>query len=71
MRHMDESRSNVQRRPAADGFGKLSDYPAALVHVTLGRVTASDTFRRSQRHRLFLEHVIHAGSPGSASASRK
>ncbi len=48
-------------RTGPDGDGKLSDYPPALIEATLERVKASDTFRRSQRHRHFLEHVIRAG----------
>jgi TolB-like protein len=46
------------------GAGALSDYPAALIEVTLERVIASNTFRRSQRHRRFLIHLIRAGLAG-------
>ena len=42
----------------------LSDYPSALIEVTLERVIASGTFRRSQRHRQFLVHVVRAGLAG-------
>lgn len=50
--------------PTAAGVGALSDYPAALIEVTLERVITSGTFRRSQRHRQFLTHVIRAGLAG-------
>ena len=49
---------------AGDGAGALADYPAALIEVTLERLIASETFRRSQRHRQFLSHVIRAGLAG-------
>lgn len=42
----------------------LTDYPAALIEVALERVIASDTFRRSQRHRDFLAHIVRAGLAG-------
>ena len=42
----------------------LADYPSALIEVTLERVIASSTFRRSQRHRDFLVHVVRAGLAG-------
>ncbi len=51
-------------RDAGDNAGALTDYPAALIEVTLERLIASATFRRSQRHRRFLSHVIHAGLAG-------
>jgi TolB-like protein len=47
-----------------DAAGALSDYPAALIEVTLERVIASRTFRRSLRHRAFLSHVVRAGLAG-------
>lgn len=47
-----------------DATGALSDFPAALIEATLGRLIASKTFRRSQRHRNFLSHVIQAGLTG-------
>lgn len=42
----------------------LSDYPSALIEVTLERVIASSTFRRSQRQRDFLVHVVRVGLAG-------
>lgn len=51
--------------PLADGgAAALSDYPAALIEITLERVIASNTFRRSLRHRQFLAHVVRAGLAG-------
>ena len=51
-------------RSIAGTTGALSDYPSALIEVTLERVIASATFRRSQRHREFLVHIIRAGLAG-------
>ena len=49
---------------AAAPSAALTDYPAALIEVTLERVIASTTFRRSLRHRQFLVHVVRAGLAG-------
>lgn len=38
--------------------------PPALVEASLSRVTASTTFRRSARHRLFLRHIVDATLAG-------
>jgi TolB-like protein/Flp pilus assembly protein TadD len=56
----------LARSPRSRGeeVGSLADYPPALIEVMLERVIASNTFRRSQRHRHFLEHVIRAGLAG-------
>lgn len=45
------------RRPAAA-------YPRALVEAALERVVTSHTFRRSQPHRHFVEHVVRAALAG-------
>ena len=42
----------------------LAGVPVALVQATLDRVLASSTFRRSQRHRRFLEHIIASALAG-------
>jgi len=39
-------------------------YPPALVEATLDRVMGSQTFRRSPRHRHFLDHVVRAALAG-------
>ncbi len=49
---------------APDAAGRLVDYPPALIEVTLERMLAGRTFRRSQRHREFLAHVVRAGLEG-------
>jgi TolB-like protein/Tfp pilus assembly protein PilF len=65
MRHPHSSEhASTPRTSGAENAGALSDYPAALVEVTLERLIGSETFRRSQRHRRFLQHVIHAGLSG-------
>lgn len=45
----------AQRRPKGTGT-----VPAALVEDALARIVASTTFRRSLRHRRFLQHVVGA-----------
>ena len=45
--------------PRADATAVLS-YPRPLIEGALDRILASATFRRSQRHRQFLRHVIGA-----------
>ncbi len=38
----------------------FAGHPRALVESSLERVLASDVFRRSERHRRFVRHVVHA-----------
>ena len=45
---------------AARGRAVLRAYPSAVIEAALERVLASATFRRSQRHRHFLRHVVRA-----------
>ena len=54
-------RSAANASPTA---GRLGDFPAAWVEAALERLLDSDTFRRSQRHRRFLAHVVGAGLAG-------
>ena len=57
-----------KRTPAANaaasristGAAPFGAYPAALVLATLERIVASGTFRRSPRHRVFLEYIVKA-----------
>ncbi len=54
-------RAVAERDPAASPRAPtFTAYPPALVEATLERIVASQTFRRSQRHRKFLEHVVRA-----------
>ena len=46
--------------PVSRGQPSLRSYPRTLVEAALERVVGSDTFRRSQRHRHFLRHVVGA-----------
>ena len=58
-------RSTVEHRGSAPGADEsFKAYPSALIEATLDRLVTSDTFRRSQRHRLFLEHVVRAALAG-------
>jgi TolB-like protein len=56
--------SGIPAPRGADGSGALAEYLPALIEVTLERVIASKTFRRSQRHRQFLTHVVRAALDG-------
>jgi adenylate cyclase len=47
--------------PATVVFG---GYPRALVESSLERVLASDVFRRSERHRRFMRHIVRAALDG-------
>ena len=47
-----------------DAYRPFSAYPPALVEATLDRIVASTTFRRSQRHRQFLHHIVWAALAG-------
>ena len=59
------SRSSASTTRSVGGPNRaLTDYPSALIEVTLERVIASATFRRSQRHREFLVHIVRAGLAG-------
>ncbi len=49
---------------AAAGYQPFAAYPPALIEATLDRIVASNTFRRSQRHRRFLDHIVHAALLG-------
>jgi serine/threonine-protein kinase len=51
-------------RAAATGYQPFAGQPPALVTATLDRILASRTFRRSQRHRTFLRHVVEAALDG-------
>jgi len=69
--HSTSSNASRNRSPAAAGESGAADtgqpatvYPPALVEATLDRVLASRTFRRSQRHRQFLDHVVRAALAG-------
>ena len=42
----------------------LVGVPVALVHATLDRLLASSTFRRSLRHRRFLQHIVESALAG-------
>ena len=63
---MNDSALAVRPAPGRDdgATGTLSDYPAALIEVTLDRVVASATFRRSLRHRQFLVHLVRSALAG-------
>src|ERR1700754_2175051 len=39
-------------------------FPPGLLEAALARVVASSTFRRSQRHREFLDHIVRAAIAG-------
>ena len=69
------TRRQAPASPRGDGIASLSDgaptgyqpftaYPPALIEATLERIVASNTFRRSQRHRQFLDHIVHAALRG-------
>jgi adenylate cyclase len=45
---------------ATDPLPAFAAYPQAVVEASLDRILGSDTFRRSQRHRHFLRHVVSA-----------
>ena len=64
MHHLHSNDHGGFQAQGGDKAGALSEYPAALIEVTLERVIASETFRRSLRHRRFLQHVIQAGIAG-------
>ena len=60
-------RTPPRNPPDASGVDiprSLSEFPAALVRATLDKVVASGTFRRSLRHRRFLEYIVRAGLDG-------
>ena len=52
----DDALGAVTARPVA----LTSAYPRPLIEAALERILASATFRRSQRHRQFLRHVVLA-----------
>ena len=45
-------------------YQPFAGHPPTLVEATVERVVASRTFRRSQRHRTFLRHVVRAALDG-------
>ena len=42
----------------------LPSFPPGLLEAALARVVTSSTFRRSQRHREFLDHIVRAAIEG-------
>lgn len=52
---------NPARAPVAPG---VAGFPSALVRATLDRILESAVFRRSPRHRLFLDHLVRTALEG-------
>ena len=63
-RSLPDPSSDRSAANAAPVAGRLGDFPSAWVEAALERLLVSDTFRRSQRHRRFLTHVVGAGLAG-------
>lgn len=61
-RLMDRAPSSPRSTTASDasGLDPFGGFPRALVEATLSRVLDSRTFRRSSRHRSFIDHVVRA-----------
>ncbi len=51
-------------RATAAPYQPFAGHPAALVEGALERIVESRTFRRSERHRAFLRHVVRAALDG-------
>ena len=58
------TRPTSARQVGTASRSTLAGYPPALVEATLDRLVASSTFRRSQRHRRFLAHLVRAALAG-------
>ena len=50
--------------PASGSYQPFAGQPPAVVATALARIVDSRTFRRSQRHRTFLQHVVAAALEG-------
>ncbi len=64
----DDARGVTRNRPSSEASSRggtvLPDFPATLARAALDRVLASQTFRRSSRHRHFLDHIVQATLDG-------
>jgi len=49
---------------SAGGYQPFAGHASTVVADTLDRILASRTFRRSQRHKTFLQHVVQAALSG-------